>query len=293
MGHPVRSLWRALLCLALACSALAAHAKLFLWEAEHDGQKVWLLGSVHVGRADLYPLAEPIESAYKQAGTLAVEADVTDVASVAALVPMTALPPEQTVPQLLNAKQNKQLDRTLKRLGLSHAVADHLKPWFLAITLSALEMRQQGFDADAGIDLHYLTAAKAEGKQVVQLESAESQFKVLDSLSTEDSIALLDSSIAPTAEHNFKHQFDRMIKAWKTGDTVAMRKIIDEDSGHDAASRRVNDKLFTERNRTMAEKIAALADTHAPLVVVGAGHLAGPGSIIDLLRARGFRVTQQ
>ena len=285
-------LLRQLLCLVLACAALAAHAKLFLWEAERDGQKVWLLGSVHVGRADLYPLAAPIEAAYRNAGTLAVEADITDTAAVAALVPMTALPPGQTIPKLLTAKQNKQLDATLQRLGLSHGIADHLKPWFLAITLSALEMRKQGFDADAGIDLHYLTAAKAEGKQVVELESAKSQFDLLDSLPQADGVALLASSLGPNAEHDFKREFDRMIAAWKAGDAARMRHIIDEDSGQDAASRRVNDKLFTERNRTMAEKIATLASTPAPLVVIGAGHLAGPDSVIDLLRARGFRVTQ-
>ncbi|MBL8506911.1 MAG: TraB/GumN family protein [Chitinimonas sp.] len=61
---------------------------------------------------------------------------------------------------------------------------------------------------------------------------------------------------------------------------------------NDPLSRRLNDKLLGQRNRTMADKIASMAAARPPLVVVGAGHLAGDDSVLELLKTRGFRIKQ-
>jgi hypothetical protein len=284
---------RPLLLLVLALAALSASAKLFLWDAEHDGRHIWLLGSIHLGRADMYPLAAPIEVAYRQADTLVVEADVSDPATLAPLMPMTLLPEGQTVGAMLNASQNRQLDAALAKAGLPRLAADHMKPWFLAMTLSALAMQHEGMAADQGIDMHYLRQAKQDGKRVVELESAKAQFSLFDQLPQADAIALLATSLDPKQAAQLKPQLNAMVRAWRTGDVKAMRVALDADiPSDDPAMKRVSDKLFGMRNRAMVEKIDALAGSPAPLVVVGAGHLAGPDNLIGLLRNRGFRLTQ-
>ncbi|WP_179958441.1 TraB/GumN family protein [Chitinimonas arctica] len=291
MNRPAARL-RILLLLCLACGALAAQAKLFLWEAEREGQRVWLLGSIHLGRSDFYPLAAPIEAAYREADTLAVEADVSDPTAVAPLFAMAMLPPDQSLANMLTPAQNKQLNVALARANLPRVAADRMKPWLLGLTLSVLEMQKLGFQPQSGIDMHFLQRARTDRKKVVELESIRAQFELFDSLPQEESVGVLLATLEPLGKQLVKPMLESMISAWQRGDAPAMRRIIDDYTQDNAISKRLNDKLLGQRNRTMADKIANMAGQPAPLVVIGAGHLAGPDSVVDLLKARGFRVKQ-
>lgn len=279
--------------LLLAGSALAAPAGLFLWEAERGSQKVALLGSIHLGRAEFYPLPAPIEAAYRRAGTIAVEADIGDPAALVPLLPMLMLPAGETLETKLAAPQRRRLDAALARTGLAAPAALRMKPWFLAMTLSAMEMQKLGFDPQYGIDLHYLGRARKDGKQVVELESVRGQFELLDGLGADEQLAFLDTTADSIANGQMKSELDAMVAAWRSGDAVTLRRQVDDGLGDGPAMRRVAVALFDARNRAMAERIAALAGPVPPLVIVGAGHLAGPGSIVELLKSRGFRVTQK
>jgi len=53
-----------LILVAAACRASAAEHKLFAWRVAGDPGTVYLLGSIHVGKPDLYPLPQPIEQAF-------------------------------------------------------------------------------------------------------------------------------------------------------------------------------------------------------------------------------------
>jgi uncharacterized protein YbaP (TraB family) len=283
---------RALLLAYFAFAALSAQAQLFLWKAERDGHAAWLLGSVHMARADFYPLPKPIEDAYAGANTLVVEADVTDKAAMMPLLGTAMLPAPQSIHGMLSSKQNRQLNKVLQQLGLSADVADHMKPWFLAMTLEAMEMQHLGFAGDEGIDLHFLNHAKDAGKQVVELESVKAQFALFDTLSPEEAVAMLNTTVSEVAGGHMKKEIQAMMVAWKQGDARAMRRLLEEEAGDDLDMKHLNDKLFGERNRAMLEKIDSLAGTPAPFIVVGAGHLAGPDNLIDMLRARGYQLTQ-
>ena len=67
------------LALVTSCSATPsteAPPTSFLREVTSDVTKIYILGSVHVARADLYPLASAIEDAYDDSERLVVEIDV-------------------------------------------------------------------------------------------------------------------------------------------------------------------------------------------------------------------------
>lgn len=51
------------------------------YQLEFAGKTAFLMGSVHVGKADFYPLSNQIEQAYRHAGALVLEADVRDPAA--------------------------------------------------------------------------------------------------------------------------------------------------------------------------------------------------------------------
>src|SRR3569833_4420418 len=70
---------------AAAADAEAPAARRYLfWRASSPGSTVYLLGSIHIGRPEMYPLSSAIDQAFARADALVVEADVT------------AIDPEQT-----------------------------------------------------------------------------------------------------------------------------------------------------------------------------------------------------
>jgi uncharacterized protein YbaP (TraB family) len=205
---------------------------------------------------------------------------------------MAMLPQGDTIGKHLSDTENAKLDKALQAVGLAHPVADRMKPWYLAFALDALEMQHMGLASNDGIDLYFLRKAKAENKQIVELESVRSQLELFDKMPDGDTVAILDATLDEINGGHFQEELNAMLDAWKAGDVATMRHVIDEDTPDDPAIKRVNDKLFGDRNRAMADKIAAMANKTAPFVVIGAGHLASADNVLDLLRARGFKLTQ-
>ena len=83
-SRALRYIGMILFAICLAPSARAAEPagdtaqKLFLWKVTGSQGVVYLFGTVHLGRADLYPLAPIIEASFKQADTLITEADLIE-----------------------------------------------------------------------------------------------------------------------------------------------------------------------------------------------------------------------
>ena len=73
------------------------------------------------------------------------------------------------------------------------------------------------------------------------------------------------------------------------GDTAALQRDALEPML--AASPAMFRRLISDRNRRWADVLAQrLNDGGEAVVVVGVGHLLGPGGLPALLQARGFRV---
>ena len=56
----------------------SADSKSFLWKVQSKTNTVYLLGSIHLFKKELYPLNRKIEEAFDQSELLAVEANITD-----------------------------------------------------------------------------------------------------------------------------------------------------------------------------------------------------------------------
>ena len=66
-----------LILVAAVCRASAAEHKLFAWRVAGDPGTVYLLGSIHVVKPDLYPVPQPIEQAFAVSPELVKEIDTS------------------------------------------------------------------------------------------------------------------------------------------------------------------------------------------------------------------------
>jgi len=284
---------RCLLALAVvACSAgaqPAAGGKIFLWEVKSATNSVYVFGSIHVAKPDMYPLPPAVEDAYHRADQLVVEADVTDQAKALKSLPLLMYTPPDGLDKHVSPELWKQLEAT--PMG-KDPTFKALKPATLASFLVVGALAAQGYDPKAGIDLHFLNTAHAEAKQVVELESVEFQAGILGSLGDEEGDAMLSETLKEARNGELVRDADKMISAWKAGDDESLGRLLRE-ANTDPASKKVFRKLIDERNPGMADKIAALASgTGHAFVVIGAGHLAGDRNVLELLKAKGLQVRQ-
>lgn len=287
--------WGGLLCWLFSVWAVAADtARGLLWEVRSDRATVYLVGTIHVGNASLYPLPRAIEEAYRAASVLAIEADVTNQESLAAAATTVYRPPD-SLERHVSPELFRDLTEVLRTYGLPLEVAKAMKPPMLSMALTMFEVSRIGMDARFGIDLHLAQRARRDGKTIVELESVAMQLEMLERMSPEAQAAMLEATVAGIRSGSLPRDMTALVEAWKQGDAEAVDAIAMADLRNmpPAAAESLQKNLYDDRNRGMAEKIVAmLGRTGVAIVAVGAGHMTGPTGLVATLQSRGFSVRQ-
>jgi uncharacterized protein YbaP (TraB family) len=271
-----------------AAAQHAGPARHPLWAATDGDNTVYLLGSLHLLRADAYPLPAAIEAAYADAERVAFEVDY-DALDAAAPLP-GRFSGGHALADAVAPETGARLDSALAALDLPAAAFASMKPWLASVALAAGAVRRGGYAAEAGLDRHFFERAGADGKPRLALETAAEQFAAFDGVPAAEQEAFLRRTLdgLPDAVG----QMDRMTAAWRAGDEAALEAEVFE--GRDRTPV-FFERLLDARNRAwlpQVEGLLARAGEDA-LVVVGAGHLVGPEGLVALLRARGYRVEQR
>jgi uncharacterized protein YbaP (TraB family) len=271
--------------------------KSFIWEVTSDDTSVYILGSIHVADADLYPLDKAIEDSYKVSQNIVVEININDSENLQKtqrlLMEKGMYPSGENLEDHITVELYEKLEKRLKELDSSGLFLYSLKmfePWVVALSISDLEYMELGYDAEYGIDMYFLDKAEADGKNILELETVEFQLDIFDGLPDELQITMLEDTIDNPAT---KEELEELFDAWCTGDTTTMEQILFEESEGDEEYDFLQERLIDERNFQMTEKIEDyLEDDEVYFVVVGAGHLVGDNGIIKLLIEKGYKVSQ-
>jgi hypothetical protein len=270
----------------------AAH-KSFLWEVSSGTAKVYLLGSIHVAKKELYPLAPAIESAYESSDALVLEVYLTKKveAEVALKSAKLGIYPEgDSVDRHLSPDAWARYSKFLQEQGKPIAMFSRMKPWLASIALLVDTLSESGFEGNQGIDRHFQERAEKDKKPIESLESVDDQLSTLATVDDPTQELMLLEFL--DTRDDLEEQMDQAFGAWQRGDAAAMESIMLE-SMMQPAYRPVFDKLFVERNVRMKAKLSEyLAGSSVHFVVVGSGHLVGEQGIVEMLRRDQHRVEQ-
>ncbi len=290
----VSSVLTALL-LVLVTQAGLADDKLYMWQATSETATITLVGSVHVGRAEFFPLADPIEEAFASAPVLAVEVDMTDPAVLQAsgvlMMQKGMLPDRQTLQSRLAPEVYEKLVAYAEEIGMSLGMYERFKPGIVAVVLTMAGYKRQGYDPELGIDKHFLDAAKAAGKEVRSLETVEDQLDIF--LSIDDNLDDLMITELLDQMDDLEEVMNEMIGYWQTGDADGMDRFLQSQMGESPEMEALYRKLLDDRNVGMVETINTWLEGDTDVfVAVGAGHFSGQQGIVSLLKASGREVVQ-
>jgi len=273
--------------LILPQDSLSQPKKSFLWKVQSKTNTVFVLGSIHYLKKEVYPLDEKIEKAFEQADILVVEANINDTgkADTQKLVESALYLDDETLEKHVSAQTYGLVKKELERLGVPLELIGKQKPWFLALTLASLEIVKLGFDPNYGIDRYFLS--KAEGKKkILEMESFDYQINLFCQLTEKEQELLLLYTLKDIKV--LEQELDKLVQAWTSGDTKGMESIITKSVSEDKRLSPIYDKFIYERNKNMASKIEDYLKTKETyFVIVGAGHLVGNQGIIEILKGKG------
>ncbi len=276
-------------------SQLKPGTKEFLWKMVSDsGATLYLLGTIHIVKSDFYPLAPEMEKAFQKSRAILMEIDMskTDQQKLQLLLRQIGLyqPPDSLLPHL-SPDLEKEVKLFCERNKLPFENAIKMKPWLLSITILQAELQRLGYNSKDGIDLHFTAEAKEQGKKIIGLETEEFQLNLFASLPDELQDQMLNLTFVDMGL--LEEDAGKLMKAWKDGDDVAMDELNTKDMKEHPELAPVQEKLLYERNIGMAQKLEAyLKGSDTYICAVGSAHLVGKRSIIQILKDKGYKVTQ-
>jgi len=280
----------ALVGLAALAAAGPALALPPVWVVRDADSEMVLFGSVHIlpRGLDWEPpaLAKALAAAddlwFELPVDAATEAETGRIATQAGV-----LDPGQSLFKILPPKDAARLLKVAATYDVSPAVLDRLQPWLAEIALAGGAYRKAGADAASGVERTISAAARPDAERHA-FETPLEQITILSQAPRREQI----SSLRQTMEEmeTKPDQFGTLVKAWTDGDVAGLdREAIAEMR---KAAPTLFKTLVTERNirwtKVLDDRLKGQGHT---VVVVGVGHLIGPGGVPARLRALGYSVT--
>src|SRR5579872_3805877 len=260
-----------------------------MWKASSTHSTVYLLGSIHLGSREMYPLPEHIKEAFRQSSLLIVEVDLNKLnpATFQSLLAANGLYPRQDSLWNHVSRSTRQLvvDFCGKH-GLDAEVFARMKPWLAALaTMLPSTPGQQ--DVVPGIDKYLLDEA-GNGMRVEPLESVEYQWHLMASMPEVQQERNLRSAVQNAGQG--AEDFGKLQSYWLEGDAEKLNAYLTSSMREDPEYQK---QVFSDRNPRMAARAEqCLKNNERCFVVVGAGHMVGKDGVVRLLRDRGYKVEQ-
>ena len=275
-----------------AQDVIARDSKNFLWKVQSKTNTVYLLGSIHFFKKELYPLNKIIEEAFDQSAIVVVEANVNDASQIdlQRLVEKAIYPNDDTLERHVSKDTFELIKKKAEGLGIPFGLINKQKPWFLGLMFSSVEFLKLGFDPNYGIDKYFLSKAPGK-KRIVELESLDYQINLFSNLSDQEQELFLLLELRDL--NNLSQEVTTLLEAWLSGDTKGVEKIITQSVTEDSRLSPIYEILIYDRNKRMALKIEDFLKTkETHFVIVGAGHLVGEKGIVEILKTKGYSVEQ-
>lgn len=272
---------------AASAPAPAPSASPLLWRAQHGAAVLYLFGSVHVAQPEAYPLDSRIEAAFAASDTLVLEVELDEASRQSAarrMLELASLPAGETLEGQVSPATWQLLQQRVSDPA-TLALLSRLRPWFVGITLTSQELERLGFTSELGLDEHFRRRQVARGRPIVSLESVDSQLGLFSGLDRQQQEDLLRETLEELPRYS--ELMSGAFVSWRRGDTAELEASL-------LAPLRERDpalfaKLFSERNEAMTRRLVELAaEPRTYFVVVGAGHLVGATSVVNLLARRGI-----
>jgi hypothetical protein len=272
-----------------ACAAPAAQPKAAgpaMWMVADSDTTIYLFGTIHLLPKGTQWRSPAFDQAAAGADTLVVETVVDESNPAETMGELFKLAMSPGLPPLgdrVPSDKKAALQTAIAKSGIPQAALDRMETWAAAFALLQLQFKELGVSGTDGVEMTLRQAFAAAGKPIQQLETNSQQLGFFDGLPEAAQRELLEGAVESPAAA--KRQFDAMLAAWMSGDVDAIGRTFNAEL---ANSPELREALLLRRNANWAYWLhSRLGQPGTVFVAVGAGHLAGQDSVVEMLKKRG------
>lgn len=271
-----------------------AGSKGLLWKVEHGDNTLYLFGSYHVDKGNLYPFHQSVREAILDSQTVCFEIDFGDVEGAQELLTYYYYPEGDCLKNHLEEADYTAVVEALAPMGLDEATVNTMRAWAVGTTLEQLAyMDDSTGTSNMATDLYLYTKSVCNGKTVDQVETHGYQGALLSGLSEETQTQMVKDGLNLLEEG--KEQTELLFTVWQSGDLEGFEQEMKKDKPVETPEEQeVIDALFGERDQNMTawcETFLTQEGEHTATMVVGAGHMVGKTGVVENLRSAGYTVT--
>ncbi len=272
-------------------------SKGIFYKVSGGNSEMYLFGSIHFGREDMYPLHSKVMTAFGNSDVLVLEIDMTSLSmeDILMLSQMgTFDDPDERLSDIITEETFQRALEILEPYGFDRETLDTFKPWYLSTALTEIAFTDEP-DSVEGIDEFFMELAMYGGMEIIGLEDLLSQIERFEILSEESQEIFLSNSLDEIDPDYDGINANDLIRIWKTGDVdeaADVKRTFIEESETESL-RRFADSIITERDQELSLKLIDLLESDEQkryFVVVGYMHLVGENSIPELLIEAGYDV---
>lgn len=264
-----------------------------LFRISRDGEIAYLFGTIHVGTSSFYPLAPQVSRALADSSQLVLELDTRASGDFDLAVRKHAsYPAGDHIRNHVSPDTLRRLTSALHAVGIPLSGVGHLKPWLLANMLIGIELERSGFERAYGNESFLLDAVQKRGANLAELESADYQLSLFDTLGDVGAEEYLRETLDDLSSGMSMKKARAIIDAWTSGDAAALDALIPDTIGDGTVTSDFTRRtLLDRRNPEMAQRIEhIMKDGKVSFVGVGLLHLLGTNGLPQLLSQRGYQV---
>ena len=262
-----------------------------MWRISDENSEIFLFGTFHLLPDDVQWQSPLFGDAMAKTAHTVIEADTQSLAAQEeikqAVIFQGLNPAGVTLSSILGPKRSAEFSLAAQEVNLTMAMLDPLRPWLAVLTYTISLYQKLGFDPAKGVEREVLQNAEREKDQILFLESPLEQVLALTSLDDEEIWKDFDPSLDDSS--NFETELNEQLEAWRSGNLEAMGNTLLKDTREETP--KVFDAIFLKRNKNWVKRISEILEGEGGyFIAVGAGHLVGEESVIDLLKKRGITV---
>ncbi len=258
-----------------------------MWQVKDADTTIYLFGTVHVLKPGIDWFRGGMKAAFDRSDELVLEIIEPDDPNVMGAIMMTrAMATDGTaLSDRLAPDARGKYHAAMEENGLPWRNFDRTNPWMAGMALSVAPLAKLGYRADLGAEKALRTAAEKAGKRVDALETVEQQIDFFATLPMEQQVQFLNATVDGLPE--MESEFAGLLHHWQAGEPDRLAKSMNESL---EATPELAQVLLIGRNANWAQWIKArMGQPGTVFVAVGAGHLAGKGSVQDQLKALGIQ----
>ncbi|MGB0513993.1 MAG: TraB/GumN family protein [Wenzhouxiangellaceae bacterium] len=257
------------------------------WVVRDADSEMVLFPTIHVLPDDLNWTSDAMLERLAQAEEVWFEIDLAEAQSpeLQQIVMQRGLDASRPLTETLGEDLYQRFLRLAESLGIPAAQLEPMRPWLASLTLSSVALANAGFSADAGVEAKLRQHLDAQ--RLRALETPAEQIAALADLPEQVQVAMLESALGEIEA--FAKEMRTLAQDWSRGNIDGMETLLVEEMATEYPE--LYDAVFRQRNLRWVEIIEAeLNGAGTDFIAVGAGHLVGDDSVIQLLRARGWTV---